>query len=599
MGRAAEIVKNLTMHKLALPMHAVDDSGTTDPIEALPFAPVDFEEEGPMKKLVHFVDIISEHRDDFDRDAILENFRRKTFHNLPMPFRLKEEPPCDYIMQLFVVPRNDGAKYVIKHYVMKDRINVHLLKDICVGQAHKVVWGAHEKSAKKALQHLLMHLPGFKVRYFTFDHRDLKMQKELMEESKIDQGFDYIEEHARIVPRKSHLRWVTKELNNEESIIFGWKEALVKEIMQNVANERVLCQEQTVCPVTLRNIKRSFLIGVLKPMIKTMDKKALMMIGEPGIGKTFVGRSVGLALARRWARKIGGERVAMLKSTTEFDFLRGQPGEKSCAWVYDDGALHEQRVRAIKSFADVGDDESMIWARWGATKCVQGQPRLIMDNTFNPATLLPTVGSFPTISHKDFLAAVSPTFPPGTTDANLMACLKRSHLTLNFTASDGTVYVLHRLASEGTEPVPCVVLDESNFINSDGRRRIGSWKDGNRQFGTDYDQDVLWEQNWLARLLEDDEVPQGADDSAAEEGAGAAAEPQPFGQLRLGGHLGQLIRGRIRGSGGRARRGRGTCSRGCPARRACSRALRGSGRRRDGFLIQSTTPCYTQKRWLK
>ena len=75
---------------------------------------------------------------------------------------------------------------------------------------------------------------------------------------------------------------------------------------------------------------------------------------------------------------------------------------------------------------------------------------MIMDNTLNPATLRPTSGSFPTISHEDFMAAVSTTFPPGATLANPMACLKRSHLTLNFTHSDGKVYVLHRLASEGT-----------------------------------------------------------------------------------------------------------------------------------------------------
>eukprot|EP00959_Pyramimonas_sp_CCMP1952_P171085 3574685-Pyramimonas_sp.AAC.1 len=73
--------------------------------------------------------------------------------------------------------------------------------------------------------------------YFTFDHRDLNKQKELMDESKVDQGFDYIEEHARLIQNKGHLRWITKELKNENSIIFGWKESLVKEIMRGIANE--------------------------------------------------------------------------------------------------------------------------------------------------------------------------------------------------------------------------------------------------------------------------------------------------------------------------------------------------------------------------
>eukprot|EP00959_Pyramimonas_sp_CCMP1952_P371311 7775626-Pyramimonas_sp.AAC.1 len=66
-----------------------------------------------------------------------------------------------------------------------------------------------------------------------------------------------------------------------------------------------------------------------------------MMIGELGIGETFAGRSVALALARRRARKIGGERAAALKSTTGLDILRGQPGGKSCAWARDDGALDD------------------------------------------------------------------------------------------------------------------------------------------------------------------------------------------------------------------------------------------------------------------
>eukprot|EP00959_Pyramimonas_sp_CCMP1952_P412378 8641761-Pyramimonas_sp.AAC.1 len=43
--------------------------------------------------------------------------------------------------------------------------------------------------------------------------------------------------------------------------------------------------------------------------------------------------------------------------------------------------------------------------------------------------------------------------PPGAALANLMAYLKRSHVTLNLAHTDGNVCVLHRLASEGTEPV--------------------------------------------------------------------------------------------------------------------------------------------------
>eukprot|EP00959_Pyramimonas_sp_CCMP1952_P280750 5868456-Pyramimonas_sp.AAC.1 len=82
---------------------------------------------------------------------------------------------------------------------MKNEVNIHSLPSICAGQAHEIARGIHEKSGAKALQHLLRHLPGLKIRYFKFDHRGLTNQKELMDESKVDQGSDYIEEQVRLI----------------------------------------------------------------------------------------------------------------------------------------------------------------------------------------------------------------------------------------------------------------------------------------------------------------------------------------------------------------------------------------------------------------
>eukprot|EP00959_Pyramimonas_sp_CCMP1952_P376623 7888474-Pyramimonas_sp.AAC.1 len=106
---AATVVKNLTMHKLSFPILSEDETGTANPADDLPFAPVDTEADGPMQKVVQSVGTVSNHRGDIDRDVILGHFRRKTFENLPLPFRLKEAPPSDCTMQLFVAPRGGGG----------------------------------------------------------------------------------------------------------------------------------------------------------------------------------------------------------------------------------------------------------------------------------------------------------------------------------------------------------------------------------------------------------------------------------------------------------------------------------------------------------
>lgn len=45
--------------------------------------------------------------------------------------------------------------------------------------------------------------------------------------------------------------------------------------------------------------------------------------------------------------------------------------------------------RVDQAFLDVGLYESMCWARWGATKWVQNEPRAAADNTYDPDVPLP------------------------------------------------------------------------------------------------------------------------------------------------------------------------------------------------------------------
>ena len=49
----------------------------------------------------------------------------------------------------------------------------------------------------------------------------------------------------------------------------------------------------------------------------------------------------------------------------------------------DDTSLNILDMKLVKAFLDVGLYESMAWARWGASKRVQNQPRAVADNTYD------------------------------------------------------------------------------------------------------------------------------------------------------------------------------------------------------------------------
>eukprot|EP00973_Karenia_brevis_P005492 747805-Karenia_brevis.AAC.1 len=46
--------------------------------------------------------------------------------------------------------------------------------------------------------------------------------------------------------------------------------------------------------------------------------------------------------------------------------------------------MNEIPVRKLKAFLDVGEEETLTRERWGASKFVKNQLRIITDNTYDP-----------------------------------------------------------------------------------------------------------------------------------------------------------------------------------------------------------------------
>ena len=71
-----------------------------------------------------------------------------------------------------------------------------------------------------------------------------------------------------------------------------------------------------------------------------------------------------------------------LRITPEIDFLRGEAGSVVMGDFLDDPEMQHAGIKISKSFLDVGLFESMAWARWGAAKWVQNQPRAVAANAY-------------------------------------------------------------------------------------------------------------------------------------------------------------------------------------------------------------------------
>lgn len=71
-----------------------------------------------------------------------------------------------------------------------------------------------------------------------------------------------------------------------------------------------------------------------------------------------------------------------IRCSPEIDFLRGEAGTVIMGDFLDDPCTQTLGLKALKSLLDVGLYESMSWARWGAVKWVQNQPRALAANAY-------------------------------------------------------------------------------------------------------------------------------------------------------------------------------------------------------------------------
>ena len=152
------------------------------------------------------------------------------------------------------------------------------------------------------------------------------------------------------------LRWVSKELADETSPIFGWKRALIMEAVDTMKRESVVAKTERYCPVTLVDLA-PYIRDILKTIIPTLRSKAVVFVGKPGWGKTPLMQSLSMAVSQYWINNADVETHASepgFRTAECLDFFRGEEGFVERPDIFDDGDLNVQPVASLKAFLDVG-----------------------------------------------------------------------------------------------------------------------------------------------------------------------------------------------------------------------------------------------------
>ena len=211
------------------------------------------------------------------------------------------------------------------------------MKKFAQGDAHVVDWGTESKyDGRKAFQRMLEMLGGTQFLWFTLAMAD---EKQLLSRETIEAGFPFIDANApRSDAQNAILRWITVQLNDAESPIFGWREALVAKAVQNLKQEAILAKTRTYYPVTLDDLA-SWFVDILEDVLPGMLDKALIFLGEPGIGKTPVCYAISMALSRYHINADQVDVQPSFRVAPDLDSFRGERGSKYRPSNFDSGDI--------------------------------------------------------------------------------------------------------------------------------------------------------------------------------------------------------------------------------------------------------------------
>ena len=333
---ALQAVGGSRLNTLTQPRFLDGPIGTAD-VGSLPLKDMG----GTQQNMTNIIDIVNVTLPPggLDREAVKKLLAEKKYADLPHKMGPKTEVPYGYSMQLVVLEGPaplDGAgeksATLVKHYFLtvpgaeKQKWRAAQVKKFMHGSPKLIDWGngtsgGDRKDRRKAFEYILEQLGGFQCRWFEVaaangDGGEAK----LMTASEVQAGFDFIEQEApRTSAKNAALRWITTQLNDRDSPIFGWKEGLVKEAVRNLQTEQNLAKVQTYYPITLADVA-GWVLDIVEQVVPTLLSKSLLLVGEPGIGKTVLCHSFCMMMSRYHISRDGVDYQPSFRSAPQLDF---------------------------------------------------------------------------------------------------------------------------------------------------------------------------------------------------------------------------------------------------------------------------------------
>ena len=208
------------------------------------------------KKKLQFLDVIMNHKGNFDFKEIEKLFLQQRYADLPEPLGMQGSCLTLYNMQLFIIPNGPDEYHIVKHvkFVDNTKVNHQTILRMVHGRALEINLQKHFREGSRALQYLLEGLGGFQVRYMRLIAAG-SSSKPPKETEDIRAGFIFIKQSGPEENSEGQLtEWTEEQVNDPNSPLFKWDRGVIKEFLRNLADQSSQANTIKDWPLTLKSI---------------------------------------------------------------------------------------------------------------------------------------------------------------------------------------------------------------------------------------------------------------------------------------------------------------------------------------------------------
>jgi len=413
------------------------EENVTDPISVDAFVQAALRKPGRVRTAWSIAKVYRNIPEFGNVSAMAQALKDKRYGDLPESLRLPNNGaalPAGATLGAVVCNHNDGTMDVIQTIIFREPFELKDAHTLISGDYFIPIWRPGPWAVKKAFHSLLEKVLGLHVSWASVKPKLANQPRRSQShefnatDDEIDEGKKFILTYCPMDEAESDLTtWIWKNVKTDSGTpIAGWPEFKARKIAENKKKACSGVPVERFFPLTVVDLHPVWIQLLLPLMIPLFTEMGLLLLGQPGVGKTPTVYIIAFLMGRYLLQQGRAFEMGVRRGKCWDDF-KDRMSVLGVAAFLDDPMLSNVCWGDLKKFlcaSDAGSTQS----RYVNAQFCENQFRAVADNEFDTSSE-PPKDARTSIEPAEFMKMMAKPFG-GLAPLHVVAVLKRCVCTV-------------------------------------------------------------------------------------------------------------------------------------------------------------------------